>query len=132
MSFDSMAGRPAEDQDTEFTDLEPAESSVHIDHDMLDVTGTPLPIPPAIQPLQRAVQRQQLFPGAPAPEPTTSRASKRCAPCVKSMCLRRLECNGRGGKNLCTCDHPPMAKGERARISEATIIAYWAQRGQNI
>jgi hypothetical protein len=123
-SFDSMAGRPAEGQDTEFTDLEPGESSIHFDHDMLDIAGTPLPIPPTIQPLQRAVQHQQLLPGAPEPEPTMLQASKRCAPCVKSMCLQWRAMAGVGRICVPVVIFRWQRKGERARISEALIIAY--------
>lgn len=45
----------------------------------------------------------------------------RCAPCVKALCPRRHMCNGRGRREYCTCNHPPLMPGEKVRLSEKQI-----------
>lgn len=140
MSFDLLSGRPDEPEgpDSPFPDFEPP-----------PVIFTPLPppviptpyapgeTPPPLDPDEgfevftappTQVQRQPLLPGASTPAPTTLKSSKRCAVCVKAFCLERHKCPGRSKKKLCPCKHPRMASGDRARISEETILGYWAQR----
>ncbi|KAK7000867.1 hypothetical protein R3P38DRAFT_2560217 [Favolaschia claudopus] len=67
------------------------------------------------------VQHQLLLTGGHAPKPTTSRAKKRCARCVKHDCPRRQDCPGKGGQKFCTCPHPALGSGEKVRKSEKDI-----------
>ncbi|KAJ7772000.1 hypothetical protein DFH07DRAFT_937710 [Mycena maculata] len=107
-SFDSMAGRPA-DGDSGFVEWEPEVDPTHFNHDIPEIPLTPPPVPPS-----RQIERQTRLPGASEPAPTKSRNGKR------------------GGQNLCKCGHPPLAKGERVRISEEVIIAYWMERATHV
>lgn len=57
----------------------------------------------------------------------------RCAVCVKQYCTERFRCPGKGSRKLCSCSHPPLAQGEKVRITEDAIKAYHlkAQKTQN-
>ncbi|KAJ7810653.1 hypothetical protein B0H14DRAFT_3151123 [Mycena olivaceomarginata] len=48
----------------------------------------------------------------------------RCAVCCKAKCRKRWECPGKGNHSKCACPHPTLARGERVRISEETILKY--------
>ncbi|KAJ7772653.1 hypothetical protein DFH07DRAFT_802748 [Mycena maculata] len=54
--------------------------------------------------------------------------TRRCALCVKNLCRKRLDCPGKGGHKFCLCGHPPMEKGEKARTSEADLVAYFEEQ----
>jgi hypothetical protein len=140
MSFDLMTGRPdvGEQLEAQFPEFEP--------HPVVPAPFNPHEIPPPFDPddefdvpapgqstapALHKIQRQMLLPGASVPEPTTSKSAKRCAVCVEAFCLERHKCPGRSKKKLCLCKHPRMASGDRARITEEVILAYWAQRAQS-
>lgn len=59
----------------------------------------------------------------PLSQPVANREKPetRCAPCTKALCIKRLTCEGRIRRDNCSCDHPPLRKGERVRISEKRV-----------
>jgi hypothetical protein len=132
-SFNPMA-EPGEQPDSEFIDLEQGSSSAEIPsmHAILQTMPVESEITQTAQGLHLAqhrpslprVEHQLLLPGASAPVANmSSKAPKRCAPCAKNFCYKRLDCVGRGGQKLCKCGHPPLAPGEKLRVTEAQIIA---------
>ncbi|KAJ6632506.1 hypothetical protein B0H10DRAFT_1977595 [Mycena sp. CBHHK59/15] len=138
-----MAGLPARGErgDAEFTELDssivknttqPPTGGADSVMDVDPPTAPPQFIPPSISPHgppavqsapTRQLQQQQLFPGAPPPK--DSKPADRCAVCVKAFCLKRFDCAGNGNRAKC---HPPLRKGEKVRIPEEKILAYWEER----
>ncbi|KAJ3710654.1 hypothetical protein C8R42DRAFT_729099 [Lentinula raphanica] len=53
----------------------------------------------------------------------------RCAVCVKALCPRRFECDGRGRREFCKCGHPKLLRGESIRgLTEGKIASLLAAR----
>lgn len=59
-----------------------------------------------------------------------SARTKRCATCVKAMCVRRWECPGTGNRAWCTCPHPRIGTHEKVRIPEKKIVAFLEARAK--
>ncbi|KAJ7800072.1 hypothetical protein B0H13DRAFT_1932798, partial [Mycena leptocephala] len=110
-SFNPMA-EPGEQPDSEFIDLEQGSSSAEIPS--MHVIRQTMPVESEItqtaqglhlaqhRPSLPRVEHQLLLPGASAPVANmSSKAPKRCAPCAKNFCYKRLDCLGRGGQKLC-------------------------------
>ncbi|KAJ6489576.1 hypothetical protein C8R47DRAFT_1124811 [Mycena vitilis] len=141
LSFNTMAEPPAlgEPTDSDFFEFEPGPTLAEIPSVQVAFQIPTTIVPPVVQmaPRQPRIERQVLFPGATAPVASTNkRAEKRCAPCSKAYCERRLKCNGRGKQTLCGCGHPLLARGEKLRVTEPMIRAHFAriaaeQQGQS-
>lgn len=60
------------------------------------------------------------------------KSETRCAPCTKALCIKRLTCEGRIRRDNCGCDHPPLRKGERVRISEKRVMKQLALQNNEV
>ncbi|KAJ3822534.1 hypothetical protein F5880DRAFT_1573957 [Lentinula raphanica] len=59
----------------------------------------------------------------------TVQKGARCAVCVKALCPRRFECDGRGRREFCKCGHPKLLPGESVRgLTEGKIATLLAAR----
>ncbi|KAJ7474233.1 hypothetical protein FB451DRAFT_1398222 [Mycena latifolia] len=146
-SFNPMAEMPAEGEggDSEFlqwdhgdesgddpASQDPIESAVVPQSQPMQSAPPFAPQPGLFAPLIRPVQ-QALLPGASAPGRTNSKpkaSPRRCALCVNVLCYKRATCKGKGGQHWCTCGHPPMKKGQKARATEANIAARLEREAQ--
>jgi hypothetical protein len=71
---------------------------------------------------------------APSSQPVANpeKPETRCAPCTKALCMKRLTCEGRIRRDKCSCDHPPLRKGERVRISEKRVMKQLSLRDNEV
>jgi hypothetical protein len=152
MAFDAHSNpRPIDDSDEEqrkslcvqappddtVTQIDPADTDGPAEEG-LEFSGEPPDTAPQIVQPPIASQTQQTLLNFAGPETSASRLfvlpsssgthGDRCAVCVYELCPRRFECNGRGRREYCGCNHPPLPKGKKVRISEAQIAKRLAQR----
>lgn len=66
------------------------------------------------------------------PVANRGKSETRCAPCTKALCIKRLTCEGRIRRDNCSCDHPPLRKGERVRISEKRVMKQLALQDNEV